>query len=263
MHQGTLEESELRAWLEGLLAGKLEVSEVLGLLSRSGELDLGVARIDLGREKRTGVPEAVLGEGKSDEELLPIVDALTARGKPFLVTRLDAARGMSLVQTRPELCYEPRGRLLRLRELPPVRSLGRGPLIVSGGTSDLGVVEEAYWTLRTSGVDAPTMVDVGVAGLHRLLRRLDVLRQASLLIVVAGMEAALPSVLAGLVSCPIIAVPSSIGYGASLGGIAALLAMLNSCAPGVTVTNIDNGFGAAVAALKMLQMAESTMGHDE
>jgi pyridinium-3,5-biscarboxylic acid mononucleotide synthase len=258
-----LREGEVRSWLEALQAGTLGLDEVVARLSAPAELDLGIARLDLGRTGRTGVPEAVLAEGKSDEELLTILEALGTRGSPFVVTRVDAARGRWLSETRPGLSYEPRGRLLRFRELPPPHPLKKPPWIVSGGTSDHGVVEEAYWALRTSGVEAQKMLDVGVAGLHRLLTRLPVLREASLLIVVAGMEGALPSVLAGLVACPVIAVPTSVGYGASLGGVAALLGMLSSCAPGITVTNIDNGFGAAVAAFKMLQMAGLGPGTDK
>jgi pyridinium-3,5-biscarboxylic acid mononucleotide synthase len=222
--------------------------------AEDGELDLGLARLDLGRGSRTGVPEAVLAEGKSDDELAVILDALVQRGQPFLATRFGEDRASRLLGGRPGLVFERRARVVHSAELPLIRNLAQVPIIVSAGTSDRGVAEEAYWTFRVSGIEAGVVADVGVAGLHRLERRIHELRRAAVILVVAGMEGALASVLAGLVPCPLIAVPTSVGYGASFGGVAALLGMLNSCAPGVTVCNIDNGFGAAAAAIKMLNM---------
>jgi pyridinium-3,5-biscarboxylic acid mononucleotide synthase len=239
------------ALLRQVANGNLDVADALRHLSLPADEVLPFATIDHHRALRQGYPEVVFASGKTPDQVLAIVERIAARGEGFLVTRL-----------APEMREPLRGRFpdVELNELartaylapqtpPPV---GRGTiLIVTAGTSDLPVAEEAAVTAKALGNRVERLTDVGVAGIHRLLARTDALAGASVIIVVAGMEGALPSVVGGLVSVPVIAVPTSVGYGASFGGIAALLAMLNSCASGVTVVNIDNGFGAAFAASRI------------
>lgn len=211
--------------------------------------EIEFARLDDHRESRTGVPEIVWGENKTREQILAIVRRMTEKQSLVLVSRIDEDKGMALAAEFPKGSYHPQARLFTLEPHPEKRNAGRGRiLILTAGTSDIPVAEEAYVTASLLGNDVERIYDVGISGLHRLLSALPRVREASVLIVVAGMEGALPSVVAGLVGKPIVAVPTSIGYGTGLGGIAALLAMLNGCAPGVTVVNIDNGVGAAVAA---------------
>lgn len=223
-----------------------------GDLPVDGALDrLGVARdhalhLDHGRELRTGVPEVVYGEGKTAEQVESALRGIVARSGRALATRVDAAVGSALADRLPGGTWHARARCLTVVETP-ARCVGR-VAIVSAGTSDQPVAEEARITAETLGSTVDAFVDVGVAGLHRLLGIRDRLREARAVVVVAGMEGALPSVVGGIVAAPVVAVPTSVGYGASFGGIAALLGMLNSCAPGVSVVNIDNGFGAAVIA---------------
>jgi NCAIR mutase (PurE)-related protein len=215
--------------------------------------DLGFAKLDHHRVLRTGIPEVVYGEGKQPDQIAAIVDQFKGRGHPVLVTRLSPdvfALCRPSLEAGPGAAgdYDPVSRTWIWSETP-VAPTGAGTVVVAcAGTSDLPVAEEAARVAEALGNRVERVVDVGVAGIHRTLASLDVLRAARVIIVVAGMEGALPSVVAGLVACPVIAVPTSVGYGASFGGVAALLAMLNSCAPGVTVVNIDNGFGAACAA---------------
>ena len=217
--------------------------------THSPEASLGFANVDLQRLERQGVPEVVYGAGKTAEQIAGILSSLRDAGQsPILVTRLDAEKAAAVAAAvGPDFTYLPEGRLGRLGA--PRQPGGFGPIaVVTGGTSDQPVAEEAALTAETLGNEVIRIYDVGVAGLHRLLSRVDALRSASVVIAVAGMEGALPSVIGGLADCPVIAVPTSIGYGASLGGIAALLSMLNSCASGVSVVNIDNGFGAGYMA---------------
>ena len=206
------------------------------------------ATVDHHRSLRQGSPEVIFGQGKSVEEIIAIMERMIADGDNVLVTRLapDAAR--DVLAAHPQSEYHERARCLTwIRE--PLRVEGRGKiLVISAGTSDRPVAEEAVITARFMGHEVEEMKDVGVSGLHRLLGQIHRLAEASVFIVVAGMEGALPSVVGGLVDKPVIAVPTSVGYGASFGGVAALLGMLNSCASGVCVVNIDNGFGAAVTA---------------
>jgi NCAIR mutase (PurE)-related protein len=209
--------------------------------------DLGFARVDTHRELRQGFPEVILGVGKTPAQIAAIAERLVGRGQALLVTRatpdaFDAVRAVA-----PDVVYHADARAITLRQGEIPR--GHGVICIAcAGTSDLAVAEEAAVTAEIMGNDIERIYDVGVAGIHRLLRERERLQRARVIIVVAGMEGALPSVVAGLVDVPVVAVPTSVGYGASFGGIAALLGMLNSCANGVSVVNIDNGFGAACVA---------------
>jgi pyridinium-3,5-biscarboxylic acid mononucleotide synthase len=207
------------------------------------------ANLDLEREARTGVSEVVFGQGKTPEQVRLIATALLEKHGRVLVTRSSAEQAQACSELGG--VYAEASRVLRIGE--PYAPVGLNVLVVSAGTSDLPVAEEAALCCAWFGCATKTFHDLGVAGLHRTLRRLDDLRQADVLIVVAGMEGALTSVVGGLVSTPVIAVPTSIGYGTHMNGMVALLAMLNSCASGVTVVNVDNGFGAAMAARRMAQ----------
>jgi len=211
--------------------------------------DLGFAKLDHHRELRRGFPEVVLGLGKSPEQIATIAQKLAAHSQRLLITKVDADCYELVKETLPDAIYHPDARAITLNRLKG-RTLKPGVMVVSGGTADIPVAEEAAVTAELMGSEVERSYDIGVAGIHRLLDKLPQLRRARVLVVVAGMEGALPSVVSGLVSAPIIAVPTSIGYGASFQGIAPLLAMLNSCAAGVAVVNIDNGFGAGyIAAL--------------
>lgn len=238
----------LRALLEAVGQGSVPVDEALEQLRRFPFEDIGCAQVDHHRELRQGMPEVIFGEGKSAEQIVRIMTAMAGKGSNVLVTRVAAEKVALLLDAFPDAVHHPEARCLTL-ERHPATSSGRGTvLVVSAGTSDIPVAAEALVTARFLGNRAEHLYDVGVAGIHRLLARREQLCSAAVIIVVAGMEGALPSVVGGLVDKPVIAVPTSIGYGASFGGIAALLGMLNSCAAGVTVVNIDNGFGAACAA---------------
>lgn len=212
--------------------------------------DLGFARVDHHRTLRQGFPEVVLGLGKTPAQAAAIAGRLVARGQSLLVTRADPTMFAAVREAVPGATYHEAARAITLRQSDVVA--GRGTVaVVAAGTSDVPVAEEAAVTAEVMGNETDRIYDVGVAGLHRLLREHERLTAARVLIVVAGMEGALPSVVAGLVRVPVVAVPTSIGYGASFGGVAALLAMLNSCASGVSVVNIDNGFGAGCIASLM------------
>jgi hypothetical protein len=228
--------------------GHLSVDQAVDRLRTLPFEDLGFARVDHHRQLRQGFPEVVFAEGKSLEQIQGILTALRARADQILVTRLSADKAAALLPEFTPAQYHPDSRVLILSrgEIP---DRGRGVIVVlSAGTSDIPVAEEALLTARIMGHRAEPVYDVGVAGLHRLLAHQELLNQATVFVVVAGMEGALPSVVGGLVDRPVIAVPTSVGYGASFGGLAALLAMLNSCATGVAVVNIDNGFGAGFLA---------------
>lgn len=211
-----------------------------------------MARLDVDRERRCGAPEAVFAQGKTPAETLSIAESLVQRQGHALVTRANTETVDVLRRRWPELRVAPHSGAALAGMLPERRARGRWVAITVAGTSDLPVAEEAAFTLDALGLESRIIADVGVAGIHRLLGRIELLREASVILAVAGMEGALPSVLAGLVPAPVVAVPTSIGYGASLGGLSALLGMLNSCSPGITVVNIDNGFGAAVAAARII-----------
>ena len=239
------------ALLRQVAAGELEISAALAELAQPPVEALPFATLDHHRGLRQGYPEVIFGAGKTPEQVISIAQRLAERSGGFLATRVDESARRALHECFPAADVSDLARTVHLRSSnpPPV---GRGTvLIVTAGTSDLPVAEEASVTAQALGNTVERLVDVGVAGIHRILSRSDVLSRAAVVIVVAGMEGALPSVVGGLVAVPVIAVPTSVGYGAAFGGIAALLAMLNSCASGVTVVNIDNGFGAAFAASRI------------
>lgn len=246
-----MQEDQLRELLGQVARGELTPHQGVERLRHLPFEDLGFAQVDHHRGLRQGQPEVVFGQGKTVEQIRGIVEKINEYGSNVLVTRLDNDRAQTLQTFFPAAVYHDAARCLTLESIPPSEQ-GRGMiLIVAAGTSDLPVASEALVTARFLGNQSELLCDVGVAGIHRLLSRMELLRSATVLIVVAGMEGALPSVVGGLVDKPVIAVPTSVGYGAAFGGIAALLGMLNSCASGVTVVNIDNGFGAACAASLM------------
>jgi NCAIR mutase (PurE)-related protein len=216
-------------------------------------MDFDPLDLDHGREERTGFPEVVFGQGKTAEEIRQAVSGIAERSGKALATRVDESVGESIAKQIENAEWHPRCRCIS------VDRTGTNPegsvAIVCAGTSDLPVAQEALLTARLAGADAQLIVDVGVAGLHRILAHRETLQNCSAIVVVAGMEGALPSVVAGLVSAPVIAVPTSIGYGASLNGVTALLGMLNSCSPGISVVNIDNGFGAGLIASRINRLA--------
>lgn len=230
--------------------------------------DLGFAKLDTGRTSRTGTSEAIFCAGKTPEQLLLILQTFREKGIRVLGTRCSKEQAEFIANAGEKIRYDELSRTISLAdEIPAKQKRGRssgkasqtvekiGPVAVCcAGTADLPIAEEAAKTLEFNGVKVLRQYDVGIAGLHRLLSKVEEIRKASVVIAVAGMEGALPGVIAGLVKAPVIAVPTSVGYGASFGGISALLTMLNTCAEGVTVVNIDNGFGAAIAAFRMLQI---------
>jgi len=239
---------QLKILLNAVQQGTTPVDEALEQLRYFSFQDVGCAQVDHHRELRQGMPEVIFGEGKTVSQIALIMKAMADKGSNILITRLDGGKAEEIRALFPLAVHHGDGRCLTL-EQKPVEHARRGTvLVVSAGTSDLPVAAEALVTAQFLGNRAEHIYDVGVAGIHRLLARREELCAASVIIVVAGMEGALPSVVGGLVDKPVIAVPTSIGYGAAFGGIAALLGMLNSCAAGVTVVNIDNGFGAACAA---------------
>jgi hypothetical protein len=242
----------VRALLAEVAAGRLEVESALGQLDDAPVDDLGFATVDQHRALRQGYPEVVFGQGKTPQQIVTIAERLAMHGDGFLVTRADDASRAALAARWPAVEVNALARTALLRAEAPRPRGTRLVAIVTAGTSDLPVAEEAAVTLDATGHPVHRVTDVGVAGIHRILARRETLHDSAVVIVVAGMDGALPSVVGGLVRCPVIAVPTSIGYGAAFGGLAPLLTMLNSCAAGVTVCNIDNGFGAAVAAGRIL-----------
>lgn len=246
----------LQRLLEGYRRGDVTLREVMLWLERAPFEDLGFARIDHHRVLRHGYPEVVYSPGKSPEQIARICDRLAAAGEGFLATRADEEVRARLKAQHPDAETNELGRTVYLRPREPLEVEVRGPvLVVTAGTSDLPVAEEAAVAAQAMGNPVRRLDDVGVAGIHRLFAGRQELDGAAVVIVVAGMEAALASVVGGLVPVPVIAVPTSVGYGASFGGLAALLSLLNSCAPGVTVVNIDNGYGAAAAAARINRLA--------
>lgn len=238
--------------LRAVADGRLAPADAREHLQHSMVEDLGFARVDHLRVVTQGAPEVVFGEGKDPEQIVAICRALHENGGGFLATRLAAGSRDALRDAFPTAEINGTARTAYLPS-EKVRNGGGRVVIVTAGTSDLPVAEEAAVCARAFGLDVDRMNDVGVAGIHRVLRGAPALRQASAVIVVAGLDGALPSVVGGMVTCPVIAVPTSVGYGAAFGGIAPLLAMLNSCAAGVVVVNIDAGFSAAAAAARFLR----------
>ena len=234
--------------LQRVQSGELSIDEAAGKIKYLPFEDIKYAMVDYHRELRVGSPEVIYCEGKSLEHLRGIAESMKKNGaKNILATRADKDMFKVFAQVCENAVYHEDARLITVQNEPPVKKKGI-VLVVSGGTSDIPVCEEAAVTLEFLGNTVERLYDVGVAGLHRLLSRLEIIQRANVIIVVAGMEGALASVVGGLTDKPVVAVPTSIGYGANLGGMAALLSMLNSCASGVGVVNIDNGFGAAYLA---------------
>ncbi len=244
----------VRALLDDVAAGRATIEQGLDALDREPTETLPFASIDHHRALRNGFPEVVFGEGKTVDQTVAICERLAARGDGFLVTRTNDEQRAALTRQFPLSRANVLARTVNLPgSVGAVAANGtRSALIVTAGTGDLPVAEEASETLHALSITVTRLTDVGVAGIHRLLSQQEALRGAAVVIVVAGMDGALPSVVGGLVRVPVIAVPTSVGYGASFNGLAALLTMLNSCAAGVTVCNIDNGFGAAMAAARIL-----------
>lgn len=245
---------KLRALLQEVKGGEIAVDDALQSLRTLPFEDLGFSKIDHHRQLRTGFPEVIFCQGKTVEQVKQISERILSAGHPLLATRATPDMYEAVKAIQPAARYNDLGRTISVKQsedegIP-------GILVVSAGTSDLPVAEEAVETALMMGNLPERLYDVGVAGLHRLISNHEKLLTARVIIVVAGMEGALPSVIGGLVDCPVIAVPTSIGYGASFGGLAALLGMLNSCASGVTVVNIDNGFGAGYSASLINRLTE-------
>ncbi len=241
--------------LEAFRAGKITRARILRAFQSAPVADLGFAQVDTHRALRKGFPEVVFGAGKTPEQAVKIAAKLLEREQRVLVTRINEEHARALKRKFKIAVHHKLARCVTLEKKPLPKRPG-SIAVVCAGTSDLPIAEEAAVTAEIMGNRIERVHDAGVSGLHRLLPHLEVIQSANVLIVVAGMEGALPSVIAGLVSRPVIAVPTSVGYGASFGGVAALLAMLNSCASGVTVVNIDNGFGAGYAASQINALAE-------
>ena len=234
-----------RKILEQVKSGSIDIEDAVHQLQ--GFEDLGHSRVDLHRAERNGTAEVIYGEGKTSEQIIEIMQSLIAHQQNVLVTRINELTAQQIIQHIPEAIYDAVTRLLRF-EIKPLKKTATKVAIICAGTSDLPVAEEARITAEFFGNTVEQVYDTGVAGLHRLLASLDTINSCKVVIVVAGMEGALPSVVGGLIKSPIIAVPTSVGYGANFGGLSALLGMLNSCASGVSVVNIDNGFGAGFIA---------------
>jgi NCAIR mutase (PurE)-related protein len=238
----------LEKLLQDVKAGRIEIRDALVRLKDLPFEDIGHATIDHHRALRKGFPEVILGEGKSSGQVISIIERMKQQGDNVLVTRVHKRKGLAIQRAIPEARYHPIPGIITLIS-HDVETVGKGlVLVISAGTSDIPVAEEAALTAEMMGNRVERLYDVGVSGIHRLLSKAELINAAHVIIVVAGMEGALPSVVGGLVARPVIAVPTSIGYGTSFGGVAALLAMLNSCASGVSVVNIDNGFGAGYVA---------------
>lgn len=249
-----MDEKMMREILDRVSCGRCSVADALAELKNFPAEMLSCAHLDHHRRLRTGVPEVVYGENKTAAQLVDILRKLLLFSQAVMATRVSQEKGEAVCLEIPGLVYHEAARMLTapMEEKQLGDDGGAGlVLVLTAGTSDIPVAEEAFVTLRCLGNEAERLYDVGVAGIHRLLLHRDLLDKASILIVVAGMEGALPSVVGGLVDKPIIAVPTNVGYGTGLGGIAALLGMLNSCVPGIAVVNIDNGFGAACLAARI------------
>ena len=243
---------QLRNLLQAVRTGELAIESAVSELADLPFAELGYATVDHHRALRQGVPEVIFGQGKTAEQIVGIAREVASKRQNVLITRIDPTLADSLQQQLPDLRYVQLARVATL-EFAAATPIAGTVALVCAGTTDLPVAEECAETLRLLGISCERLTDVGVAGLHRLLAQRKLFDRVSLAIVVAGMEGALPSVVGGLVSIPVIAVPTSVGYGAGAGGWAALLGMLSSCAAGITVCNIDNGFGAAMAAHRILK----------
>lgn len=239
--------NDIKKMLEGVRDGTVSVEEAVLELKKSPFEDIGCAKVDMHRRLRQGASEVIYGAGKTAEQIAAIVKSMLGRGQEtILITRLSKSTA-DAIALEYDLDYHPEAGIGIIGKMAEPKGLGK-IVVATGGTSDIPVAEEAALTAETLGNEVVRLYDVGVSGLHRLLSHLDDIMSASVIIAIAGMEGALASVIGGLADCPVIAVPTSVGYGASFGGVAALLAMLNSCASGMAVVNIDNGFGAGYMA---------------
>ena len=249
-----MDEARLKELLARVQAGSMPINEAFSELRQLPFADLGFATVDHHRALRQGVPEVILGEGKTAEQIVGIARELARMGQNVLVTRIDNEKAAVLVRDMPGVKHSAMARTCTFEQtaIPPLSDLKVA--LVSAGTSDMPVAEECAETMRMLGASFERVFDVGVAGIHRLLHKRPILEEAGVVIVIAGMEGALASVVGGLVDVPVIAVPTSVGYGAAFNGLAATLGMLTSCASGITVCNIDNGFGAAFAAVRILRV---------
>ncbi len=247
--------TEATKLLEKFRAGGVSHDDVLRAFQAAPVVDLGFAQVDTHRALRKGFPEVIFGAGKTAPQVLQIAAKIYEREQRVLITRITVEHARVLKKKFPRAVHHELARCVTIEKKPLPKRAGK-IAVICAGTSDLPVAEEAAVTAEIMGNTVERITDVGVAGLHRLLAKLDKIQSANVIIVAAGMEGALPSVVSGLVSKPVIAVPTSVGYGASFGGIAALLGMLNSCGSGVTVVNIDNGFGAGYAASQINTLSE-------
>jgi pyridinium-3,5-biscarboxylic acid mononucleotide synthase len=245
---------QLRKLLEAVAAGERSPEQALHDLAELPYADLGFAKLDFHRELRNGLPEAVYAEGKRTEDLLAILERMVEAHGRALLTRVRDEAAAKLTAAHPQAVYHERARILTYGQGD---ALPGAIMVLAAGTSDLGVAEEAAVCAAWFGHQVERCYDVGIAGLHRLLGNLPAIRKADVVVAVAGMDGALPTVVASLVPAPVVAVPTSVGYGASFGGLAALLTMLNGCAPGIGVVNIDNGYGAAVLASRIARRSTS------
>lgn len=240
-------DNDIRRTLEGVKSGAISIDDALSIFKQKPFEELGYAKVDLHRKVRQGVSEVIYGAGKTADQIAGIANSLIEDGQDrLLITRLDPEKA-DKVASRIPIEYDATARLATFGDMPVPDGIGT-ILVATGGTSDIPVAEEAVLTAQILGNEVTRAYDMGVAGLHRTLSHMDDIMSASVIVVIAGMEGALASIVAGLADCPVIAVPTSVGYGASFGGVSALLSMLNSCASGVSVVNIDNGFGAGYTA---------------
>ena len=245
--------SDIRKLLEGVQSGAVSVDDALLKIKMTPFEDIGYAKVDLHRKYRQGAAEVIYGAGKTPEQIAGIVEAMRRNGQNrILITRM-SREAAEVVSKTAELDYRESGKVGIVGGFPEPDGIGK-VVIATGGTSDIPVAEEAALTAEILGSEVVRLYDVGVSGVHRLLAHMELIMDASVIIAIAGMEGALASVIGGLADCPVIAVPTSVGYGASLGGISALLSMLNSCVSGVSVVNIDNGFGAGFLANRINHM---------
>lgn len=239
---------DIRELLEGVKNSTIDIDGALEKLKDLPYEDIGYANVDHHRQLRNGYPEVIYCEGKSDDHIIGIIKIMNNKGSNILGTRCRKETYEKIKEIYPNVEYEELSRILKIQN-HNIDNIGKGKIVVvTGGTSDIPVADEAYHTAKFLGNDVERVYDVGVAGIHRLLNKKEILNSARVVIAVAGMEGALPSVVGGLVDVPVIAVPTSVGYGANFGGLSALLTMLNSCASGISVVNIDNGFGAGYLA---------------
>lgn len=242
---------EPEKFIDQLLSGKLKKKEALEELKSIS--DLGFAKLDLHREKRTGFSEVIFGAGKSVSHLKSIIKSLKSKNKPVLVTRIDKKNAVRLLKDFPDLNYHADVDILASEIKKAAEDHGLFISVISAGTSDFKVAEEAAFTAEFMGTSVRRFYDIGVAGIHRLFNEIEMIKQSCVIVVVAGMDGVLPSIVGGLVDKPVIAIPTSIGYGANFNGLAPLLTMLNACSSGITVVNIDNGFGGGFAAAQIVR----------